>query len=136
LWNHRQRHQLRHREARDRRSEIYEARRPNTLDIAPVGSQIQIRFEDVVLAVAHLEPQGERDLAQFAEGMAGVQPIHSPCELHRDRRGPEAPPAEAVVKRCARQSEGIDAGMSVEPSILVQDDGGWQAFRQFIEADP
>src|ERR1700754_4645924 len=57
---------LRQAEARRRLAEIDEARRADTLDVATVGSGVEVGLEDVVFRIEQLELHGARRLHDLA----------------------------------------------------------------------
>ncbi len=106
-------------ESRGRLVEIDQARGADALDVAAVGHQVDVRFQQLALGVAQLQLHRACDLLQFAADAARVQSVHQSRELHRDRRAADARTAGVARQRRARERRRIEPGMAIEVPVLV-----------------
>ena len=64
---------------------VNQAGRAHPFHVAAVGRGVEVRLQDVVLAVAQLQPQRAQDLRQLARQAAAVDAVQPPGQLHRQR---------------------------------------------------
>ena len=90
LRNHCQGQRLGQIERARRLAEIDQAGRAYAFDIAAVGCGVEIRLQQVALAVAQLQPKRGGRLRQLAAEAAAVDGVEAPRQLHGERRTPLA----------------------------------------------
>jgi hypothetical protein len=109
------------------------------LDAIGAGTEIdpvEIEFENLGLGMLALQPEREFDLLQFALQGALLRQEQVLGELLRQRRAALRNAAmQDVGHRRARDAQGIDAVMRIEPAILDGDEGLRQIGRQILERD-
>src|SRR5207248_7179359 len=66
--------------------EINQTRRADSLEIAAIRREIQIRLENFVLRVMSLQLEGAQDLFELSRECPGVKMKSQPRQLHRDCR--------------------------------------------------
>ena len=120
LRNHRERQRFAEGDAIGRFAEIQPACGADALDVAAERHDVQIRFEQLALRIARLEPEGNADLAKLSGRCPGIQSVDQPRQLHRERRSALARAAAIRAECRAHERDRIDAGVPVEPAILLQ----------------
>ncbi len=136
LWQEGEGERLGQRQAIRRLAEVDQAGRADALDVAAVGDQVQVGFEDLVLAVAGLQPQCREDLLQLAGDVAGVDVVQAARELHGQRRAAHAPAARKDRAERAAQGKRIDAGVKAEPAIFIEQRGSHRHRRDGRQGRP
>ncbi len=98
--------------------EVEPRRRPDPLDVAAVGGEVQVHLQDLVLG----EPPLDLERPEALAGLGPQRPpsrIGHPRHLHGDGRGARHHlPAPQVGPRRPRQRQRIDPRMAVEPLVL------------------
>ncbi|CPJ52908.1 Uncharacterised protein [Bordetella pertussis] len=96
----------------------------------------EVQPQDLVLAVVHFQLDGAPGLAQLGRQglgrLAGQLGIEQARDLHGQRRaaGDDAAVRSPLPAR-PRQGEGIDAGVPIEPAVLVREQG-FEIVRRYL----
>ena len=85
LWNHAQGHRFGSPEFRRSFVEIQVGGRADTLDVMPVGSEVEIRFQELRLGVVAFQFQGDPHLVKLAVDRARPQAETQTRQLHGNR---------------------------------------------------
>ncbi len=116
-------------------AEVEPRRRPDPLDVAAVGSQVQVQLQDLVLGKSPFELKGAEALADLGRERPGPRLGHA-RDLHGDGRGARHHLAASQVRpRRPHHRQAVDAGMPVEPPVLRGHQRLRQLRRQLREAD-
>ena len=138
LGNYRQGQGLAERQLLRGLAEVDAAGRLDALDVAAHGRQVEIGLEDVVLAVACLDPQGQGDLLQLAGNLPRVEVVQAPGQLHAQGRATLAHAAAIGGHGRAHQRRRVNARMPVEMAILLEqqrlDHGRRDALQRYPQA--
>ena len=135
----RQRHQqggFRHGQPLRLLAEPGERGRAHAFEIAAIGRQRQVAFEDLALGQPPLDLQGAEHLPQLAGEAAAFARLDQPRKLHRQRRAAGDDVAVAgELAGGAHHRHGIDARMVAEALVLVGDQHLDELRIDLVEAD-
>ena len=103
-------------------AEIGERGSADAFEIAAIGGERQIGFQDLALAHAPLDLHGAQDLPDLGAERAALARLHQAGELHRQRRAARDDAAVAgELAGGAQQRQHVDALMVPEALVLVGD---------------
>ena len=115
---------------------VHETRRTDAFDVAAIGCEIQIRLENLALAIARFEPECCKHLLQFAADAAAVDRVAFACQLHRQCRAAHAALAREGGVRAAHHGCRIHAGVPVEPAVFIAHHRFGNFRRDCVERQP
>ena len=115
-------------------TEVDEAGGADAFDIAAVGGDIEIGFEDLFFGVVAFDLEGAKDLEEFAFESAGMEAVVEAGELHGDGGGATVSlVAEGSVPSGAKGGEGIESWMMPEVLIFLHESGFEEIWGDFVE---
>ena len=117
-------------------AEIFLRRRLDPIGARAEVDAVEIEFEDLILRIPALEPQRQDRLLDLARQRALLGQEQVLRQLLGQRRAAlDAAPADHVAHEGARDAEGIDADMVVEPPVLDRHESLRQIGRQVDQPD-
>jgi hypothetical protein len=116
-------------------TEIFARRRFDAIGAGAEIDAVEIEFEDLVLGIAMLQPDGQNRLLDLARHRAFLRQEQVFCELLRQRRAALHRLAHEIARQRARDADGVDAEMRIEAPVLDRDEGFRRIGRQLGEMD-